>query len=329
MVTGASGFVGPHLCAHLGACGDDVFLSAAEVTDAEALTAEFAQARPVVVYHLAAQSDVAASWHDPATTLRVNCEGTLNVLRAAQRAGARRVVVASSADVYGRVRPEDLPVAENTPMAPVTPYGASKAAAEIMCIQAQAAAEVEVIRARAFNHIGPGQSRRFVAAALAAQVAANERNGGNEVRVGNLEARRDFTDVRDVVRAYRLLAVSGVPGEAYNVCTGTARSVSQLAAMLLEAANHRMRLVNDAALVRPVDVPEIRGDPTRIAETVGWRPEIPLERTIRDLLAHWRCETEPVPTTAGPPHPHDQPGEDPPARDERNADASAPRGSGR
>ncbi|MXW89795.1 MAG: NAD-dependent epimerase/dehydratase family protein [Acidimicrobiaceae bacterium] len=288
LVTGASGFVGCHLVAHLAACGDEVTTSEAEITDPEALEADFEGCRPDAVYHLAAQADVKASFTAAAATLRVNVEGTFNVLDAARRAGAGRVVVVSSADVYGRLDPDELPVGEATPMRPVTPYGASKAAAEMVCVQAGAARGLDVVRARAFNHLGPGQSDRFVAAALAVRIAQNERTGAKTVPVGNLKARRDFTDVRDVVRAYRLLAERGVCGEAYNVCSGTSLSVRDLADALMARARHPMRLTADDELFRPVDVAEVRGDPSKLRAATGWSPEVELEQTLDELLDYWR-----------------------------------------
>ena len=300
LVTGATGFVGRHLVAHLVAAGDEVSISEAEIVEPAALEADFDGSRPDAVYHLAAQADVQASFVDPAATLRINVEGTFNVLEAARRAGAGRVVVISSADVYGRVEPEDLPVDEAAAVAPVTPYGASKAAAEMVCVQAGLARGLDVIRARAFNHLGPGQDDRFVAAALASRVAANERTGSKVVPVGNLAAKRDFTDVRDVVRAYRLLAANGTAGEAYNVCSGTARAVSELAAALIARARHPMRLVADGELLRPVDVVEVSGDPSKLHGATGWRPEVPLEQTLDDLLDYWRCRiTESSDTNRG------------------------------
>ena len=291
LVTGATGFVGRHLVAHLAAAGDDVTISEAEITEPESLEADFLGSRPDTVFHLAAQADVQASFIEPATTLRVNVEGTSNVLEAARRAGAGRVVVVSSADVYGRVEPASLPVDETAAMRPATPYGASKASAEMVCVQAGLGRGLDVVRARAFNHLGPGQSDRFVAAALASRVAANERTGSEVVRVGNVHARRDFTDVRDVVRAYRLLAIDGVAGEAYNVCSGTARGISELAEALIARARLPMRLATDGELLRPVDVSEVRGDASKLKDATGWRPEVPLDQTLDDLLDYWRHRT--------------------------------------
>ena len=301
LVTGATGFVGRHLVAHLAAAGDEVSISEAALTEPAALEAAFGRCRPETVYHLAAQADIGASFRDPATTLRINVEGTFNVLDAAMRSGARRVVAVSSADVYGNVDAGRLPVDEAAPMRPVTPYGASKAAAEMVCVQAGLGRGLGVIRARAFNHLGPGQSDRFVAAALAARIVTNERSGAEVVRVGNLEARRDFTDVRDVVRAYRLLAATGQPGEAYNVCSGVARPVGELAERLVARARHPMRLETDGDLLRPVEVSEMRGDPSKLGEATGWLPEVPLDRTLDDLLDHWRSRPHtPEPPAANP-----------------------------
>ncbi len=288
LVTGATGFVGLHLVDHLRAMGDEVQTSEAEVTNPAALETNFERSSIDVVYHLAAQADVQASFMDPGTTLRVNVEGTANVLEASRRAEVGRVLVVSSADVYGRVDPQDLPLAETVEMRPVSPYGASKAAAEMVCIQAGLGRGLDVVRVRAFNHLGPGQSDRFVAAALASRVATNERNGAETVRVGSLQARRDFTDVRDVVRAYRLLAEHADAGEVFNVCCGTALSVAELAQQLVDRAAHPMRLMSDGSLIRPVDLLELRGDPSKLRHATGWQPDITLEQTLDDLLNHWR-----------------------------------------
>ena len=288
LVTGASGFVGRHLLAHLRASGDDVITSSSDITNRKAIMAEFQSSHPEIVYHLAAQADVGASWASPILTLRVNIEGTYNVLEAAHSSGVKRVLVTSSSDVYGQVDPEELPVNETSPMRPVTPYGASKAASEIICLQVGLGLEIEVVRARAFNHLGPGQNKRFVASALAARIVTNEHSGDQAVKVGNLEAQRDFTDVRDVVKAYRMLALSGKPGEAYNVCSGKSHSVQELAEQLLRGARHHMYLETDASLIRPVDVPEVIGNPEKLRASTDWMPEIPLGVTLNDLLEYWR-----------------------------------------
>lgn len=293
LVTGAGGFVGHHLLAHLEQAGDEVFATdratdGLDVLDAPALHDTMRRVRPQVVYHLAGASDVGGSWDTPQITFRANAEGTLNVLWAARETGVERVMTVGSADVYGRVTPEDLPLNEDHRLAPVSPYAASKVAADFVALQAWLGFDQDVIRARPFNHLGPGQSTRFVAPALASRIVANERNGGREVRVGNLTPRRDFTDVRDVVRAYRLLVTSGRSGTVYNVCSGVAPAISELAAMMIECATHQMELVADPDLERSVDIPVLLGDPTRIHADTGWMPEIPLEQTISDLIEDQR-----------------------------------------
>ncbi len=289
LITGAGGFVGHHLAAHLQDSGDDVHLTdrstdGLDITDAPSLLELFRRVRPQVVYHLAGASDVGGSWSTPQATFRANAEGTMNVLWAAREAGVERVLTVGSADVYGKVGADDLPIAETLPMRPVSPYAASKASADHVALQANLGYGQHVVRARPFNHLGPGQSDRFVAPALAGRIAGNERSGESKVKVGNLSPKRDFTDVRDVVRAYRLLVEHGTAGEVYNVCSGRAIAVQALADQFIEMATIPMELVIDPELERPVDIPVLLGDATRIRTDTGWEPQIPLEVTLRDLL---------------------------------------------
>jgi GDP-4-dehydro-6-deoxy-D-mannose reductase len=213
----------------------------------------------------------------------------LNVLEASREAGADRVLAVTSADVYGRVSQDELPIREDQPLRPVSPYAASKVAADALAQQAWLGHRLPVVRVRAFNHLGPGQSDRFLAPSLASRIARNERDGGDEVPIGNMTPRRDVTDVRDVVRAYRLLIEAGEPGGVYNVCRGTAVSVRQIAEALLGMARRPMRLVPDPALQRPVDIPVLVGDNAALRAATGWRPTIPLERTLTDVLEDWRA----------------------------------------
>jgi len=293
LVTGSAGFVGRHLTAHLEAHGDTVVgidrTDGPDLLDGPAVAAAVAEIEPDVVYHLGGWSDVGASWDHPRAAFEVNALGTLNVLQACTAHGAPRVLAVSSADVYGRVDPSELPIREDAPFRPVTPYAASKIAADQLCLQAWLGYGLPVLRVRAFNHLGPGQSPAFLAPALAERIARNERDGSEVVPVGNLTPRRDVTDVRDVVRAYRLLMLHGEPGEAYNVCTGTDHAVAELAERLVALASHPMRLEPDPALQRPVETPVLRGDPTKLHEATGWEPEIPLERTLADVLAEARA----------------------------------------
>lgn len=294
LVTGANGFVGRHLVAHLRDSGDEVVESAIDITDRDRFASHMADVAPDVVYHLAAQADVGGSWHDPIQTLRINVEGTVNVLDAAVGAGVRRLLAVTSADLYGPVSEEDLPLTESQPVRPVSPYGASKAAADIMCVTAGAAHDIEVVRARSFNHLGPGQNDKFVASAIAGRIVANEISGDTTVRVGNLLARRDFTDVRDVARAYRLLMTNSRAGEVYHVCSGVDRPVKELADALVAMAAHPMTLEVDPELHRPVDLPVLRGDYSKINEETGWEPLVDLTTTLHDLLEFWRAHPEGV-----------------------------------
>jgi GDP-4-dehydro-6-deoxy-D-mannose reductase len=294
LVTGAGGFVGVHLVRHLEQEGDDVVElerrnDGIDIADADALTEAVVAAKPEAVYHLAGAADVGGSWAAPRETFLANALGTLNVLEASREAGAERVLAVTSADVYGRVTSDELPLGEDRPLRPVSPYAASKVAADALAQQAWLGHRLPVIRVRAFNHLGPGQSDRFVAPSLAARIARNERDGGDEVPIGNMTPRRDVTDVRDVVRAYRLLMEAGEPGAVYNVCRGTAVSVQQIAQALLAMATRPMRLVSDPALQRPVDIPVLVGDNTALRAATGWEPTIPLDQTLSDVLADWRA----------------------------------------
>jgi GDP-4-dehydro-6-deoxy-D-mannose reductase len=292
LVTGANGFVGIHLVAHLRASGDDVTESTVDITDRNRFAQHVDEHQPDVIYHLAAQADVGGSWQSPIATLRVNIEGTVNVLDAAIAHGAKRVLAITSADIYGPVDEADLPLNEEQAVRPVSPYGASKAAADIMCVSAGLAHGLDVVRARSFNHLGPGQNAKFVASAIASRVVANERSGEREVRVGNLEARRDFTDVRDVVQAYRLLVTEGTAGDVYHVCSGRDYPVRELAEALISMARTPMTLESDPDLFRPVDLKVLRGDYTKIHAATGWQPTIDIKTTLSDLLDYWRSHPE-------------------------------------
>jgi len=293
LIIGVGGFVGHHLVAHLEASGDEVSGvdradGSVDILDRSSIDAALATYRPDVVYHLAGWSDVGGSWAAPVEVLRANAEGTLNVLLSCADANIGRVVAISSADIYGVVREDELPITETSELRPVSPYAASKVAADFLGLQAWLGRQQPVIRVRAFNHLGPGQTTKFVAPAIAERVARNELDGGDVIPVGNLSPRRDFTDVRDVVRAYRLLAERGVPGEAYNVCSGSPVAISELAEQLVALATHPMKLEVDPALERPVDVPVLCGDSSKLRAATGWAPEIPLAQTLADLLDDMR-----------------------------------------
>ena len=288
-VTGGGGFVGGFLRAHLIDCGDEVFDPFVDVTDAGALADALADAQPDAVYHLAGQADVAKSWTDPASTFAVNAVGTLNLITAVTHQDRPpRTIIVSSGEVYGRVSPDEIPVREDRLVRPASPYGASKASAELVALQAFFGRGVPVIVARPFNHIGPGQSEAFVVSAIARQIAEAERDGGSELRVGNLAAKRDFTDVRDVVRAYRACVERGTPGTTYNVCSGVAVPISDLVERMAAMADRPLSVVVDPDRFRPSDVPEIRGDNTRLRTDTGWSPTHSLDEALAATVAWWR-----------------------------------------
>ena len=292
LITGASGFVGPRLMAHLTDAGDEVIgtdrSTGLDIGDLDELCRLFDDVAPDVVYHLAGDSDVGGSWDHPIETFRANAEGTLNVLTAARGAGARRVLTIGSADVYGKVTPDELPLTESSELRPTSPYAVSKVAADFLGLQATLGYGLDVIRVRAFNHLGPGQSERFVAPAIAMRIVRNELDGTDVVPVGNLTPRRDITDVRDVVRAYRLLALHGIGGEVYNVCSGRALAIQDLATRLIDLAVRPMSLAADPDLQRPVDIPVLIGDNSKLRACTGWTPEITIETTLDDLMADCR-----------------------------------------
>jgi len=291
LITGSAGFVGTHLTAHLQAMGDEVIgidrTNGVDLLDPTAVAAAVRESQPDAVYHLGGWSDVGASWQAPLATLQVNAEGTLNILQAC-RDTVERVLVVSSADIYGKVTLAELPLTEDSPVRPVSPYAASKVAADMVALQAWLGYGLEVMRVRAFNHFGPGQTNRFVAPALAERIAVCEKEGHEEVTVGNLTPRRDFTDVRDVVRAYRMLITDGEPGEAYNVCSGLDIAIAELGERLVAMAQRPVRLQGDPTLQRPVDVPVLRGDHTKLTKATGWEPAIDTNTTLGEILDEWR-----------------------------------------
>jgi GDP-4-dehydro-6-deoxy-D-mannose reductase len=293
LITGGKGFVGQWLAAHLKDCGDEVVVVDVEtdVADGVALRKVVTDAAPEAIYHLAALTHVGESWDNPSQVLRVNVIGTAELLAAARSlARPPTVLVVSSAEVYGVVAPEQLPLDEATPTAPATPYAASKLAAEAVALQAWRGYGQPVIVVRPFNHIGPGQSPNFAVPALAKRIVEARRSGATSLRVGTLTTRRDFTDVRDVVVAYRLLIEHGVPGSTYNVCSGKDVAISEVADDLLSLARADLVLVTDPDLVRPVDVPVLQGDAGLLRAATGWVPSIPLATTLADVLASWETD---------------------------------------
>jgi GDP-4-dehydro-6-deoxy-D-mannose reductase len=295
LVLGARGFVGRHLVGLLRERGHEVVPADREphedalpvdVADPLAVRAAFELARPEAVAHLAAQAFVPAALADPAGTFAVNAGGTLNVLEAAraqaQGGAAARVLVVSSAEVYGAQPPGAYPLRETTAPRPANPYAASKLGAEALAQAYARAYGLEAVVTRAFNHIGPGQDERFAVAGFAAQIARAAAGRGPLVEVGNLEAARDFLDVRDVCAAYALLLEgAGEPGELYNVASGSATTLEDVLRQLVQIARVPVEIREDPARMRPADVPLSTGDAAKLRAATGWAPRIPLAAALR------------------------------------------------
>ena len=310
LVTGVAGFVGTHLARALLAEGIEVWgvihrrpledaelagqvrLHRADLTVPAEVGHLVAEVRPDWVFHLAASASVARSWEDPAETFRVNVSGQLSLLRALVAAGQRpHVLIPGSAEEYGLVKPEELPVREDNPLRPTNPYAVSKIAQDFLGYQFFLSHGLPVVRIRAFNQVGPGQDPDFVVSGFARQIAAAELGlGPPEVRVGNLEARRDFTDVRDMVRAYILAMRCCRPGEVYNVGSGVSVRIGDLLERLCAQSRVPVRVVPDPARLRPLDVPEIYADAGKFRAATGWEPRIPLEQSLAEVLEFWRAK---------------------------------------
>jgi GDP-4-dehydro-6-deoxy-D-mannose reductase len=292
LITGGGGFAGGHLVAACRHAGDAVTAprrGELDLLDAAATRAAVAAVRPGIVYHLAALAHVGESWREPALFLERNQAMTLNLLEAVRAGSPDAVVVlVSSGEVYGR--PEALPIDERAALRPQNPYAVSKAACDLLAGFYADGHGLRVVRARAFNHAGPGQPPNYAIASFARQVAGALEAGDEPVRVvtGNPDTRRDYTDVRDVVRAYRALA--GAEPGVYNVCSGRTASARELVAALARAAGVAIDHRVDERLVRAHDVPELRGSSARLHGATGWSPEIQLETTVADALAWWRAE---------------------------------------
>ena len=306
LITGATGFAGHHLCALCRANGAEVHAVTrvdvpdpappgvhehpADLRDPAAVAEVLTQVAPDRVVHLAGASSVGESFRIPLPTWDVNLNGTLGVLEALRSAAPTvRTLLVTSGEVYGRVAVEDLPVTEDTPMRPLSPYASSKAAADIAARQYRDTEGMPIIRVRAFNHVGPGQDARFVLPNVARQIAEAEHAGqaAVEVHLGNLETRRDFTDVRDMVRAYWLMMEHGDPDSAYVACSGASRPVRELVEGLVPHARIPVTFTSDADLRRSGEQPDLYGSPRRLRD-LGWTPEIPLETTLADTLQWWR-----------------------------------------
>lgn len=315
LVTGITGFVGSHFAEHALACGAEVFgsyrwrskteniehirsriaLVECDLRDMSSTHHLIEASRPDFVIHLAAQSFVGASWQAPAETFITNTVSQVNLLEAIRAQGAKpRFLVIGSSEEYGFVQEDELPITEANPLRPLSPYAVSKVAQNLMGYQYFKSYGMHIVRSRAFNHEGPRRGDVFVTSNFARQIAEIERGLREPViAVGNLKTRRDYTDVRDIVRGYWLLLEKGEPGEVYNLCSGRAWRIQDILDFLLgEARVAGITVREDRARLRPSDVPVLLGDATRARKAVGWEPRIPFEQTLRDILAYWRGRVE-------------------------------------
>jgi GDP-4-dehydro-6-deoxy-D-mannose reductase len=309
-VTGIAGFVGSHMAEALLAAGYEVWglfrtrsktdniegiidrlhLIDADLMDAHSLYAAIVKSRPDAIFHLAAQSFVPTSWVSPSVTLETNIIGTSNLFEAVRQAKLEPVIqIACSSEEYGLVHPDEVPIKETNPLRPQSPYGVSKVAMDYLGYQYFCSYGMKILRTRGFNHTGPRRGDTFVTSNFAKQIATIEKGTIEPVmRVGNLDAVRDWTDVRDMVAAYLVAVDRCDPGEAYNICSGRGVKVRDMLDILLSHAKVKVKVEQDPARLRPSEVPVLIGDNTKFRDKTGWETTIPFEKTMADLLDYWR-----------------------------------------
>lgn len=312
LITGITGFAGSHLAEFLLKEKIDVYgilrwrskdnniektrsqihLEEADLLDAHSLYTIIEKIRPDFIFHLAAQSYVVSSWASPVNTLEVNVIGSANLFEAVRKAKLKTSIqIACSSEEYGFVYPNEVPISEKNPLRPLSPYAVSKIAMDYLGYQYYKSYGLRIIRTRGFNHTGPRRGEVFAESTFAKQIAEIEK-GKREpiVWVGNLDAQRDYTDVRDMVKAYFLAAQKGDPGEVYNICSGKAWRISQVLDFLISLAKVKVSVKKDPKRMRPSDVPILIGDNKKFVKKTGWKPTIPMEKTLTDLLDYWRDE---------------------------------------
>ncbi|HEX9014522.1 MAG TPA: GDP-mannose 4,6-dehydratase [Chloroflexota bacterium] len=269
---------------------DQVNLIEADMTDAFSMQKLIASVRPDRIFHLAAQSFVLASWHYPAQTLELNIMGQLNIFEAVRQAEIDPLIqIAGSSEEYGLVLPDEVPMRETNPLRPLSPYAVSKVTQEMLAYQYHRSYGLKTITTRGFNHTGPRRGQVFVTSDFARQVARIEKGLQPPVMmVGDLTSKRDWTDVRDMVRAYWLTLEKCTPGEVYNIGSGTTRPVQEVLDTLVSLSKARIDIRQDPARMRPSDVKILWSDPTKFQDATGWRPQIPFEKTLEDTLDYWR-----------------------------------------
>lgn len=310
LITGITGFAGSHLAELLLSKGHEVFgtsrwrsktenidhiknkikLIEADMRDSHSMDKVIKEAQPDYIFHLAAQSFVQASWVSPADTMETNVIGTINLLEAVRRANISPVIqIACSSEEYGEVKENEIPIKETHQLRPLSPYGVSKVAEDMLGYQYFKSYGLKIIRTRGFNHTGPRRGEVFVTSNFSKQIVEIEKGKKDPVIfVGNLTATRDFTDVRDMVNAYLLAVEKGVPGEAYNICSGKGYKIQEMLDILLKFSKIKINVQQDPARMRPSDVMILIGDNSKFVKQTGWKQTIEFEQTLKDLLDYWR-----------------------------------------
>jgi GDP-4-dehydro-6-deoxy-D-mannose reductase len=312
LITGVTGFAGSHLVDYLltrNDCeifgihrwrsrtenvehfADKITMLECDLRDATSTRDTLETVRPDWIFHLAAQSFVPTSWIAPTESLTTNVLAQVKILEAVRHMGLKcRIQLACSSEEYGMVYPNEIPIRETNPLRPLSPYAVSKVTQDMLGYQYWMSWKVDCVRTRGFNHEGPRRGPVFVASDFAKQIADIERGRKPPVlSVGNLDSKRDFTDVRDMVKAYWLALEKCEPGEAYNICSGKSWSIQQVLDLLLGMTQVKIEVRRDAARMRPSDVPVLQGDYSKFKQATGWEPTIPFEQTLRDMLEHWRA----------------------------------------
>jgi GDP-4-dehydro-6-deoxy-D-mannose reductase len=310
LITGITGFVGSHLAEYLLSLNMEVYgtvkrrsrldyiegiknkikLIECDIIDSYSVENAIRDAQPDYVFHLATQSFVPSSWRSPLETMHTNIDGTLNVLEAIRKLDIdTKIQIAGSSEEYGMVYSDEIPIKEGNPLRPLSPYGVSKVAADLLGYQYFKSYGIKVVRTRAFNHTGPRRGEMFVTSNFAKQIAEIEKGLKEPViHVGNLDAQRDFTDVRDIVKAYLLAIEKGEIGDVYNICSGNGRKIQEVLDILLSLSNKKIKVQQDPNRMRPSDVELLVGGSNKFREKTGWKPDISFEKTMKDLLEYWR-----------------------------------------